>query len=471
VSPTTTQPTLPRRLNRRQLAGTGVAIAGVAALGAQASGMDLPAMIQGSATPQAAPSDGFIEPQVIASQNGRLTTTLQAMQVDDTNDPRLGYNDALPGPTLRFKPGDTVKVAYVNALTEMTNMHVHGLHVSPRDNSDNVFIHVQPGQTFGYEFDIPDDHPGGTYWYHPHPHGTSADQVGSGLAGAIIIEGDLDKVPGVAGVKERLLVVQGPFRGQGGKFVTLVNGQVNPKIAIQPGETQRWRILNASANQFCNFQLVGHQLHVIARDGNSLTSTESVQSELMGPGERAEVLIQGGDAGIYELRSLAWAPEIPSQAQPEMLIATMVSGGEPVTPQDLPTKIIELDDFSKDELAAKRTITFMEQNSAPQIGIDGNAFVEDRIDTTVKLGTTEEWTIRNESGEWHPFHIHVNDFQLMSVNGTAVPLQRHDTIPLPPRGEIVIRSRFLDYTGRFVYHCHILVHEDAGMMAVIEVVE
>ncbi len=458
-------------LTRRQLAASGAAVAGVAVVGAQASSVDLPALVQGIASPQAADDDGFFEPQVLASKDGVLNVTLQAMDVENQNDPRLGFNNALPGPTLRFKPGDTVKVAFVNAISEMTNLHVHGLHVSPRDNSDNVFVHVQPGQTFGYEYRIPEDHPGGTYWYHPHPHGTSADQVGSGLAGAIIIDGELDQVEGIAGVKERLLMIQGPFRGTAGQSSTLINGVANPKITIAPGETQRWRVLNASANQFINLTLVGHSMHVIARDGNPMTSVQTVQSEQIGPGERAEVLIQGGDAGIYELRSLAFAPDIPAQSQPEMLLATVICGGDAQQPQELPTDLVELEDYSNDELAAKRTITFQMPSSPPQLAIDGKAFVEDRVDTIVKLGTTEEWTLRNESGQWHPFHIHVNDFQVMSINGDAVPLQRHDTISLPPRGEVVIRSRFLDFTGRFVYHCHILVHEDNGMMAVIEVVE
>lgn len=457
-------------LTRRQLAVSGAALAGAAAVGAQAAGMDLPAIVPGVASPQAV-DDGFFEPQVLASRDGMLNVTLQAMPIDDSKNPRLGFNDTMPGPTLRFRPGDTVKVAFVNALSEMTNLHVHGLHVSPRDNSDNVFIHVQPGQTFGYEFRIPDNHPGGTYWYHPHPHGVSAEQVGAGLAGAIIIEGGLDDIPGIAGVKERLLVLQGPFRGPGGQAGTLVNGVANPTITIAPGETQRWRIANASANDFINFKVVGHSLHVIARDGNPLTAVQTVQSEQIGPGERTEVLIQGGDAGIYEVRSLAFAPDIPAQSQPEMLLATVISGGEAQPPQELPTDLVALEDFSNDELAAKRTIAFQMPSTPPQLAIDGKAFVEDRIDTTVRLGSTEEWTLRNESGQWHPFHIHVNDFQVMSINGDAVPLQRHDTISLPPRGEVVIRSRFLDFTGRFVYHCHILVHEDSGMMAVVEVIE
>lgn len=138
---------------------------------------------------------------------------------------------------------------------------------------------------------------------------------------------------------------------------------------------------------------------------------------------------------------------------------------------DFPSSLIPFDDLAGDEIAQSRVITFMEQRTAPAFAIDGLAFVEGRVNQTVKLGTTEEWTIRNSSSEWHPFHIHVNDFQIMSRNGQPVAPHFEDTSLLPPNGEIVIRSCFLDYTGKFVYHCHILAHEDAGMMGVVEVVE
>lgn len=457
-------------LTRRRLAGVGTATVAAAALGFRAAGADIQALVQTGATP-APPADGFIEPPVRASQDGNLVTTLQAMEEEIAGQPRLGYSDMLPGPTLRFHPGDTVKVALVNALSEQTNLHVHGLHVSPRDNSDNVFIHVMPGQTFGYEFDIPDNHPSGTYWYHPHPHGLSSDQVGSGMAGVIIIEGGLDDLPVIVDAKERLLALQGPFAGANNSVQFTVNGQVNPTISIQPGETQRWRIANISANQFFNLQLVGHPLHRIAIDGYTLSETETIDVQLLGPGERAEVLIQGAEPGIYELRSIAWAPDIPSQAQSEFLVATVISGGEAMEPAPLPTTLLPVEDLGNAEIAERRVITFQENSNAPAFAIDDKAFIEDRVDQTVKLGTTEEWVIRNESPEWHPFHIHVNDFQVMSVNGIPAKPHYEDTTLLPPNGEVVMRTRFLDFTGRFVFHCHILVHEDAGMMAVVEVVE
>ena len=251
----------------------------------------------------------------------------------------------------------------------------------------------------------------------------------------------------------------------------LVNGQLNPQIDIQPGETQRWRILNASANNFFNLQLARHQLHQIATDGDPLPELATVETLLLAPAERAEVLVQGGPAGIYEFRSIAWAQDIPSQAQPQFRVATMISGGEAIEPATLPTTLIDREDLSTVPIDGQRTITFQENATAPVFAIDGKAFDEDRVDQTVKLGSVEEWVLRNASPEWHPFHIHVNDFQVITVNGQPVPRNYDDTIRLPPHGEVVIRTWFTDFTGKFVYHCHILGHEDAGMMGVVEVVE
>jgi suppressor of ftsI len=475
-----------RSLTRRRFLGASRAVLGAASLGAIGYGLDglirpgtnlasthassLGAVEIGS-TPPSVGAD-LQEPKAYTSKDGFLAIKLEAQPDPESGTGRMAYEGSIPGPTIRIRPGDNLKVALVNSLEqEATNLHVHGFHVSPRDNSDNVFVHVMPGQTFNYDYQVPTNHAPGTYWYHPHQHGHSNAQVLAGLAGAIVIEGGLDDLPGIAGKTERLLVLQGPFQDANNRPSYLVNGQINPVVTIQPGETQRWRLLNASANAFFNLRLSGHKMHQIATDGNPLPNLMTTDTLLLGPGERGDVLVRGEAAGIYELRSLGWSIDIPSQAQPEMTIASVVSTGEPVEPTDFPSSLIPFDDLAGDEIAQSRVITFMEQRTAPAFAIDGLAFVEGVVNQTVKLGTTEEWTIRNESGEWHPFHIHVNDFQIMTTNGQPVAPHFEDTSLLPPNGEIVIRSRFLDYTGKFVYHCHILAHEDAGMMGVVEVVE
>jgi suppressor of ftsI len=421
----------------------------------------------------AAEQEELREPPVQLAENGVLETTLEAK-----NDPAAGvggmtYNGLLPGPTLRLRPGDSLKVTLLNNLGgDPTNLHVHGMHVSPSGNSDNVFLHIENGQSFDYEFDVPANHPAGLLWYHPHHHGDTMQQTAAGLAGAIIIEGDFDQLPGIKDLTERLLSLQGPFLGSDG-MQFLVNGQNNPTIAIRPGQTQRWRLLNSSANVFFNLQLDGHQLHRIALDGNPLPAVWTVDTLLLGPGERAEVLVQGGAAGTYALRSLAWGPG--HQAQPEAQVATIVAAGEPETLAPLPTTIMPLAepliDLTNVHIDRRRVITFTESMKAPYFSIDDKGFDPNRVDQTVQLGTTEEWVVRNTSDEWHPFHLHVNDFQVMSVSGKSQAPHYEDTVPVPPQGEVVIRTRFLDFAGKTVYHCHILAHEDAGMMGVVEMVD
>ena len=150
---------------------------------------------------------GFEEPAALRSDKGVLDVRLEAAvgshQVAGRQATTLGYNGGVPGPTLRLRAGDVLRVKLVNRLETATNLHVHGLHVSPEGNGDNVFVSVEPGTTFDYEYRLPDDHPPGVYWYHPHHHGTVADQVFGGLYGAIVVE-DSAAFPVT---RERVLVI------------------------------------------------------------------------------------------------------------------------------------------------------------------------------------------------------------------------------------------------------------------------
>ena len=295
-----------------------------------------------------------------------------------------------------------------------TNLHVHGLHVSPSDNSDNIFLRVPAGESFQYEYQIPSDQPAGLYWYHPHLHGRATNQVFGGLAGAIIVEGDIDALPGIAGVPERLLVLQATQLYPDGSVVNfldvpptgpnmqktnlrMVNGQLNPTMTMRPGETQRWRILNATANLTFFLQLDGHQLHQIAKDGNTLNETWTRDKIVLSPGERVEVLIQAGPAGSYALRTLPIATGFNTQK--DATLATLVVDGDAVTPQPLPTTLLPLEDLSTAEIDRRRQITFQfgPPINPPQTihPIDHKVFDANRDDQVVQLDTTEEWVIRN----------------------------------------------------------------------------
>ena len=295
-----------------------------------------------------------------------------------------------------------------------------------------------------------------------------AEQVRAGLAGALIVEGELDELPALRELRERLLILQGPFFGAGGQPF-LINGRPNPGIEIEPGETQRWRFLNAAPSTFVNLALDAHQLHLIGLDGIPLPEVRSIGSILIGPGERIEFLVQGGPAGQYVLRSLTWGPD--AQRQDEFGMATLVSAGATAEPGPLPTQLVPAADLSQAEVDVQRTVTFQENTTAPVFTIDDAVFDPDVVNLTVKLGAVEEWTIRNTSEEWHPFHIHINDFQVFAINGEPVRPFWNDTISLPPRGEVTMRTRFADFTGRSVFHCHILAHEDFGMMSVFAIEE
>ena len=491
------------QLTRRRFVALGAAAGSTVLIGRSAGAQDAtpaadPHAGHGAATPEAAapaatmapplvPVAGqpLVEPEVRSSQDGVLQLQLEAAMSETVVAGKAVqsevYERTFPGPTWSLWPGDTVRLSLVNSLSDATNIHTHGWHVSPKDNSDNIFLHINPGETFDYEYKIPNNHPSGIFWYHPHAHGNTARQVTSGMVGAIIIKGGLDEIDGIAGLTDRLLFLQSTQFTEAGQMVPvdqqspmsrmrLVNGQYQPTIAIQPGETQRWRIANASSDDFFLLSLEGHQMHVIAKDGNPNNRVVTVDEILLSPAERVEVLVQAATApGSFQLKSLAWGTEY--QAQPERVLATMVVSGQVLQPQPLPIDLLPFEDLSQLPVDNHRITVFEEPGAPLFLAIDGKHFDADRIDQSVKLGALEEWTIRNTSSHRHPFHIHVNDFQVVAFNGEPVEATSYmDTVDLPPGSETTIRMRFADFDGKFVYHCHILSHEDYGMMATVEVV-
>jgi FtsP/CotA-like multicopper oxidase with cupredoxin domain len=195
---------------------------------------------------------------------------------------------------------------------------------------------------------------------------------------------------------------------------------------------------------------------------------------MLPPGKRYDVLVQGPAAGTYRLRTLRYNTGPAGDTYPERTLATVTSAGQPVQPADLPAgqslPALLQPGFAKAKVDRERRITFSERGN--RFFINGKQFNHDRIDHKVRLGDVEEWTIKNRSGEQHPFHIHVNQFQVMSINGRKIPPSGlQDTVPLPVGGTVVIRMKFIEFTGKFVFHCHILNHEDHGMMSIVQVVE
>jgi FtsP/CotA-like multicopper oxidase with cupredoxin domain len=351
-----------------------------------------------------------------------------------------------------------------------------------------VLLHIPPGERFTYEYTIPTDHPAGTYFYHPHRHGLASSQNFKGMGGLIIIEGDIDRIPGIAGLPERSLVLQrtvvqngaipdlAPNKGVGSGEV-LVNGAQTPIMFIRPGETQRWRLLNSTVSSLWSIQIEGHPMTLIAQDGNTLAQATTVDSMFLSTAQRRDVLIQGGRPGVYQVTYQDLQGPFGSPPPP-VPFAYLVVTGAAMDPQPLPTTLLPFVDLRNLPVDRQRSITFQIIGNPAATTfegqgfvIDGQAFDPNRVDQFADLGATEEWTVNNASALFHPFHIHINPYQVTKVNGQPYEaLSYEDTTPVPPNGgSITFRTRLLDFPGTWVYHCHILGHEDGGMMGIIQV--
>jgi FtsP/CotA-like multicopper oxidase with cupredoxin domain len=443
----------------------------------------------------------WAEPAVRRSESGLLEVRLEAVlgthEVAGRQATTLGYNGGVPGPTLRLHAGDTLRIDLVNHLEEVTNLHVHGLHVSPEDNGDNVFLAVEPGQTQRYEYRLPDDHAPGVYWYHPHHHGKVADQVFGGLYGAIVIE---DPTGDLAVDRERVMVVADTTLDRTGALVTpstmeqmmgregelvLVNGQTAPDLEGRAGERERWRIINACTSRYLALDLPGQDASVVGRDQGRLAEPAALGDVVLAPGNRLDLLVDLHEGD----RELTARPVDrggmmggmmnggPRQGgdEPVSLARLRVTAGDHVDRRAIPAAP-SLRDLRHAEVARRRTITFemgmggiMGRGGGPMaFTFDGVAFDADRIDQQVELGTVEEWIIGNDSPMDHPFHLHVWPMQVLELDGQAVadPLWL-DVVNVPTGGQVTVRVPFEDFGGKTVYHCHILDHEDRGMMATV----
>ncbi|MBD1591556.1 multicopper oxidase family protein [Arthrobacter sp. S1_S22] len=446
---------------------------------------------------------GFAEPEELRSTDGQLKVRLEASPVSvplgGLQASILGYNGSVPGPTLRVRGGDTLQIELVNNLGVPTNLHVHGLHVSPQGNGDNVFVMVPPGQSFSYEHRLPADHPPGTYWYHPHHHGMVADQVSAGLFGAIIVEEE--DAPAVS--RERILVVSDitldgsgalaeatpmdRMLGREGRLV-LVNGHSNPELSAQSGERERWRIVNTCVARYLRLRLDGQQWELLGIDLARFPTPQTVDEVLLAPGNRADVLVTAG-TGVSALRTsyynrgsiagmMGRAARGPDGTG-DLVLATFSVSGTPATappaPPALPARPAP-EDLRNAVVAARRQLT-LATGTGMGMGmgmmsftINGRTFDPDRTDTVVATGTVEEWTLLNPSPMDHPFHLHVWPMQVVEEAGTAPDsVTWRDVVNIPANGQVKVRISFTGVTGRSVYHCHILDHEDQGMMGVIEV--
>jgi len=485
----------------------------------------------------------------------------------------LCYNGSRVGPTLRVKRGTKFKIHVKNALDVLapdpgenpkdigvaweayhglctTNLHTHGLHVSPSGNADNIFRTIEPGCDFTFEYEIGKTHPSGTYWYHPHKHGSVAYQLSNGVSGPLIVEGspddgilDLEEIPEIAAATkhEKILVLQWYTFRQGmdhvGRIdasqiynvtpainplttcpsipasfdpnsqmanVLAINGVVNPMIKIAPGEVQRWRIIHAGWDVEHELSLVDEnqqpppgpylKFQEIAVDGMATGTMKERTPLKIAPGQRSDVLIKAPKTpGTYLLKSTS--PDVVPPIAPAYIARIEVCGD----PNDMAlpdsgelTNCAPFKDIRDDELfrptISNGILEFAAQDPDDMhpkdpyfYTINYDIFHRQQANPiTLVLKTAQEWTITARKSN-HPFHIHVNPFQVVSYTApckdqTSKPAAeaRHewrDTLYVREGESYTIRSRFQDYAGDSVLHCHILDHEDQGMMMQIRLID
>jgi suppressor of ftsI len=477
-----------RRFVLRAAAGAGLAAASGWRYGAALLGSGVSLLRSGRAK---AGREPLIQPGEIRSRNGVLNATLTAaqspMHLGEVEIPGFLYNDSYLPPLLRVRLGDTMRIRLRNNLrVDPTNLHFHGMSVSPRGRSDNVFVHVLAGREFEYEVMVPSAgrQGPGMFWYHPHGHGFVNRQMLGGMSGGLVVDGSETLFPILRDLPERFFLIKHAEPG-GGREVISINGQLNPVVEMRPGEMQFWRIANIGASLFFPFQIEGMPLYVVATDGHPLSRPRKLSEFLIGPGQRIDAIAIGPPAGEYAMgtllfKNMAWRGPFPAQQ-----IATIVSAGSPAS-TNAETEVLRqridrpgwIDEVRASTIARRRRLEYSRTEDRSVFMIDGRVMEDDRVDQTVKLGDTEEWTVVNTDQQYHSFHIHQTAFLVTEVNGVAQDEDSlRDTASIPPAtadrpGVLKVIIPFTDpeIVGRFVYHCHAVDHEDKGMMGVVEVV-
>ena len=394
---------------------------------------------------------------------------------------------------------------------DSTNVHFHGLNVPPVCHQDDVInTLIQPGKP-GFKFDvqIPANEPPGLYWYHPHVHGFTEFQVNGGASGALIVEGMEKYRPEVTGLTERVFVIRQQYLVPWvpGPYQLTINYQVaplfvgaKPIIQMKPGEKQFWRVANATIQDFLQLQLIDGKgkpapLEMIALDGYPLAKTRNQTTILVPPAGRAEFIVQAPPAGgaatfisAFYSTGPTGNPDLQQNLGTIQLTGNGAASPSPKAANAEAAGPLKFADLASQPVTAQRKLFFSEEFGGTNGPIQFYVTVEgqkqkifepnEKPVIVTKVGAVEDWIVENRALETHAFHIHQIHFRVMEVDGKPVAnSDLRDTIEIPywsgkgPYPSVKLRMDFRDPTtaGTFLFHCHILLHEDLGMMHKIEV--
>jgi suppressor of ftsI len=526
----------------RRLLAVGIAFAWLVGCGGQSSGPFNPVGVAPGSMPAPAGTNPnrsvneLPEPPTVRSVDGVAKVSLIVNFSGATGFPEFVFNGVNGvAPTIRVNPGDTIVMDVMNELPPHPgdkfdiNIHFHGIGSSPLAPGDDVLgTLARPGQNLHYVVHIPKDQQPGLYWYHPHVHGETSYQVGSGgMSGAIVINGLERHLPGLAKMRERLIIVRATGSGEAARRVgddatddgmggmagmsdpsarpqainsepcgsdlgltTTLNGAYHPIITIAPGEKQFFRVINATSHKTLKLY-VGGEMELVAIDGFALDTwpgnppTKMVRTIVVPPAARAEFVVTGPSSGSGTFRTLCFDSGLTGDHDPELKLAKLRGAHAPAyrpayrgrlavgapLPQNVYTTKLP-------PIAARRTAIFTEGPS--HFFINGRKFsMSEPPLFVVHVGTIEEWHIVNKTDEVHDFHIHQLHFLVKEIDGVKlrhpywadsqlIPHRRKDGSP----GTLDLLMDFRDpiIRGTFLFHCHILDHEDLGMMAKIQAI-
>ncbi|MEU6537688.1 multicopper oxidase domain-containing protein [Streptomyces sp. NPDC047000] len=480
-------------LHRRRFLG-GMAGAGLAAVGAAGGAF---ALLTDGARKASAATGTLPVPDLLegTASGGTTTFTLEARTgtasvLSGVTSSTAGYNQAFLGPTLKWTTGDTVKLDITNSLGEDTTVHFHGAHV-PAKMDGGPQLAFSDGATWSPAFEVKDE--AKTLWYHPHALGTTAEQATHGLAGMIIVEDSTDTsdaLPHEYGVDDIPLILQclatdsagdikynlTGYLSSGLSFPVLCNGTNvdGTTLTFEATRTRtRFRLLNASPSDIITVQRSdGGTMTQIATDQGYLAAPAEVTSVRLVAGARAEIVMDlSDDVTLQAVITTGW---VRGGSGTYDFLTVTASGSD--TPDDLPSALQTIDRYDTSAFTA-RTITLGQSGTTMLINGSAGTSMASMAMISTTLGAKEIWTVKNSTQLEHSFHLHDVPFQLVSINGadpTGVELGWYDTFEVVGGGTIKIAMEFTDFaddTYMYMLHCHLLQHEDEGMMASLMVTD
>ncbi len=398
--------------------------------------------------------------------------------------PAWGFNEQVPGPVIRAKKGDTLVVRLKNMLSEPTLLHWHGIRVpAAMDGTGEIQKPIQPGEEFEYRFNLPD---AGSFWYHSHHNETV--QMERGMYGAIIVEDDTDPVVDA----EKLFMIDDMKLTANYEFTRpswalprliekhdgrqgdslLINGKLDPVVNIHAGQIERWRFINSSSARYFKLHLGGKPFKIIGTDGGLIEKPVLVTEALITPGERMDIVVGPFKEGeTFPIESLSYN-RVTFLKPKKQRFATIDVLEEKASVALIPDQLRFIQLLAPQDAPINRTIKLSVGPSLKNVldfEVNGGLHVQDK---PVIIGDLQVWEVNNVSLMDHPFHLHGFFFQVLEINGKAPEYKAwKDTINLTPRTKVKIAWMPDNRPGKWMYHCHILEHHAAGMMANFEVID